>query len=280
MYARFIPPLTYDAAAQRFTGGLFWDGRASTLEEQAAKPLLNPLEMNNADVAAVAAELRAASYADDFRAVFGATALDEPDVAFGHLTDALAAYERTDALAPFSSKYDRYLAGADTLTAAEQRGLAIFEDPARGNCASCHPSRPSADGTPPLFTDYSYANLGLPKYMNSRFLAQPADMNPDGPAYIDHGLMTTVGDPAQYGKFRVPTLRNIAVTGPYGHNGYFENLPHLLDFLNTRDVGSPTIGTRKAPEVNANVDAHVGKLGLSAQDLDDLFAFLNTLTDE
>ena len=275
MYASYIPPLHFDTTTQRFLGGLFWDGRASTLEDQATKPLLNPLEMNNADAAAVQATLQATTYAADFRSIFGDAALDDPAIAVGHLAEALAAYERTNVFAPFSSKYDRYLAGTAALSDSEQRGLAIFEDPARGNCASCHPSRPGADGSPPLFTDYSYANLGIPKYMNSKYLTQPADMNPDGLAFIDHGLMLTTGDPAQDGKFRVPTLRNIARTAPYGHNGYFENLPYLLDFLNTRDVG-----TWAAPEIPANVESRTGHLGLSAQDLDDLYAFLLTLTDE
>ncbi len=266
MYARFIPPLHHDATLG-FVGGLFWDGRVDTLEEQAAKPLLNPLEMNNTDNAMVRDEVRAASYAGAFRTMFGASSLDDADAAVGHLTEAIAAYERTDELAPFASKYDRYIAGTDTLTDSEQRGLALFT----AHCASCHP--------PPLFTDFSYANLGIPKYMNSQYLLMPPDLNPDGAAYIDHGLMKTVGDPAQDGKFRVPTLRNIARTGPYGHNGYFENLPYLLDFLNTRDVGSPTNGAWAPPEVAANVDPRIGHLGLTAQDLVDLAAFLGTLSD-
>ena len=263
MYASFIPPLHYDATAQRFVGGLFWDGRVDTLEAQAAGPLMNPLEMANPDKPAVLAALQAASYASEFRTAFGADALADADTAFAHLTEAIAAYERTATFAPFSSKYDRYLAGSATLTDAETRGLAIFQDPARGNCASCHP--------PPMFTDYSYANLGIPHYRNALY---------SDPAFVDHGLMITTGDAAQDGKFRVPTLRNISQTAPYGHNGYFENLPYLLDFINTRDVGSATNGAWAVPEVAANVDARVGHLGLSAQDLSDLLAFVQTLDDE
>ena len=291
MYARYTPPLHADGTG-RWIGGQFWDGRASTLEAQAAVPLLNPLEMNNPDRATVVAQVRAASYAPMFRELFGPGALDEVDAAFGHITEAIAAFERTAALAPFSSRYDRYLAGRVSLTEAEQRGLAIFEDPARGNCASCHPSRPGSDGTPPLFTSWGYANLGIPRYENSKFYVQPATLNPDGDRYVDRGLMATVGDPAQDGKFRVPTLRNIAVTAPYGHNGYFENLPYLIDFLNTRDVGSYDVGTCTrvaaahvrcawpAPEVPATIERGIGHLGLSDQDIADLLSFLATLTDE
>jgi len=279
MYAREVPPLHFDEGTHQFIGGLFWDGRADTLEDQASRPLVNPLEMNNPDKAAVVAKVRGASYASAFRAIYGTTSLDGVDQAFANLMDAIATYERTAELSPFSSKYDRYLAGTVTLTDQEQRGLAIFEDPARGNCASCHPSRPASDGRPPLFTNFTYANVGIPKYANSEFLLQPPDLNPDGAGFVDHGLMKTVGDPQQDGKFRVPTLRNVALTPPYGHNGYFENLEYVLDFLNTRDVGSSDVGPWPAPEVAANVDARVGDLGLSTRDVSDLMAFLETLSD-
>lgn len=281
MYARYAPPLAR-GADHGWTGGLFWDGRASSLEAQASGPLLNPLEMNNPDKASVVAAVRRASYAARFRDVFGPGALDDVDAAFGHVTEALAAYQRGAALAPFSSRYDRYLAGRARLSEAEQRGLAIFEDPARGNCAGCHPSRPGPGGGPPLFTSFGYANLGIPRYGNSKFFVQPAPLNPDGDRFVDHGLMTTTGDPAQDGKFRVPSLRNVARTAPYGHNGYFENLQYMIDFLATRDTGSadPAVGAWPAPEVPATVDrVHVGHLGLTPQDIDDVVAFLGTLND-
>jgi len=291
MYARYIPPLHREIGG-RWIGGLFWDGRAQSLEDQAAGPLLNPLEMNHPDKASVVAAVRHAPYAQGFRDLFGPAALDGVDDGFAHITEAVAAFERTPVFAPFSSRYDRYLAGEIALDDAEQRGLAIYEDPARGNCAGCHPNRPAADGTPPMFTDWSYANLGIPRYGNNKFYVQPPPLNPDGERHIDHGLMTTVGDPAQDGKFRVPTLRNIAVTQAYGHNGYFENLPYMIDFLNTRDVGSREVGTCSrsvagsrcawpGAEVPATVDRKsIGHLGLSDQDIADLIAFLATLTDE
>jgi cytochrome c peroxidase len=290
MYASLVPPLHQDDDG-RWVGGLFWDGRARNLEAQAEGPLLNPLEMNNPDRATVVAAVRAASYAPMFRQLFGPHALDDVDTAFGHICEALATFERSSHLAPFSSRYDHYLAGEIELTASEIRGLAIFEDPARGNCAGCHPSRPSADGAAPLFTDNGYANLGIPRYDNSKFYLQPPAYNPDGARYVDHGLMATVKDAAQDGKFRTPTLRNIADTPPYGHNGYFENLAYVIDFLNTRDVGSREVGTctRAASrarcgwpgaEVPTTVDRRVGNLGLDERDIADLLAFLRTLSDE
>jgi cytochrome c peroxidase len=282
MYAQFSPPLHYDPVKRGWYGGLFWDGRASSLADQAERPLLEPLEMNNPDKATVVASVRKASYAPMFREVFGPGALDDVDRGFARIAEAIAAFEITEPFAPFSSKYDRFLAGREPLSPAEQRGLAIFEDPKRGNCAGCHPSRPGPDGAPPLFTTFGYANLGIPKYGNNMFLLQPKAFNPDGHDFIDHGLMTTVGDPEQDGKFRIPSLRNVARTPPYGHNGYFANLQYMVDFLVTRDGVSadPAVGAWPGPEVAATVDRRVGDLGLSPQDIDDLVAFLETLTDE
>ena len=272
MYARFVPPLAWDADHGRWSGGLFWDGRADTLEAQARAPLVTPFEMNNPDAARVVEKVRGAPYASAFLAVFGAGALDDPDAGLQHVAEALAAFERSAAFAPFSSKYDRWAAGKATLSDAEARGLAIFEDAARGNCASCHP--------PPLFTNFAYVNLGVPRYANNPFYRMPPDVNPDGEAFVDHGLMGTVGDAAADGRFRVPILRNVAVTAPYAHNGYFENLQYVVDFHNTRDVGSPEVGPWPAPEVPATVEREgVGHQGLSPDEVLDLVAFLGTLTD-
>jgi cytochrome c peroxidase len=292
LYARYVPPLHFDPSSQRWTGGLFWDGRADSLEAQAAGPLLNPLEMNNPDKAAVVANIRNGPYADLFRRVFGAGSLDDDDTAFAALGAALAAYERSDELAPFASKYDRYLAGRTSLSAAEQRGLAIFEDPARGNCATCHPNRPAADGTPPLFTDFSYANLGIPQYANNLFLAQAPQFNPQGVSYIDHGLQAIVHDPKLDGMFRVPTLRNVHRTLPFGHSGYFANLPYIVDFISSRDVGSPdapsctrgpgaatALCAWPAAEVPTTLDHRVGSRPLTRGEIADLVAFLATLDD-
>ncbi len=282
MYAPFIPELRFDPQTQQYTGGQFWDGRAADLEDQAALPLLNPIEMNNPDKAAVVSAIERAPYARAFASAFGPDAFGDVDAAFSHVAEALATYERSPVMSPFASRYDGYLAGRASLTPQELRGLAIFNDPARGNCASCHPS--------PMFTTYGYANLGLPRYANNEFYTQPHELNPSGANYVDHGLMATVGDARFDGMFRIPTLRNVARTAPYGHNGYFASLPYFLDFLNTRDTGSTSVGTCSRatpgatcawppPEVPANVDQHTGHLGLSDDDLAALVAFLGTLSD-
>jgi len=264
MYAQLVPPLHFDHG--QWYGGLFHDGRASSLEDQAAGPLLNPIEMNNPTRASVVDAVRRSSYADDFRRVYGPASLDDVDTAFADITEAISAYERSPVFAPFSSKYDRYLAHETAFTPQEQRGLALFER----DCASCHP--------PPMFTDYSYVNLGIPKYQNNKFFVNDRMFNPDGFGYVDHGLADTVDDPAEDGKFRVPTLRDVSRTAPYGHNGYFENLPYMLEFHATRD-GLSSSGAWEGPEVSANVDPRIGHLHLTAQDLEDLRVFLLTLDD-
>ncbi|HEX5058546.1 MAG TPA: cytochrome c peroxidase [Kofleriaceae bacterium] len=277
LYSQFTPPLHKDASG-KLLGGQFWDGRANTLEEQAAFPLVNPLEMNNPSKAAVVAKVKKA-YGAQFRQLYGKDAFADTDKAFALVGDAIAAFERTPQMAPFSSKYDKYLAGTAQLTDSEARGLAVFEDPAKGNCASCHPNRPGADGSPPLFTTYTYENLGLPKFADSPFYGLAKDLNPDGEAFIDHGLMTTTNDPAHDGMFRTPTLRNVGKTSPYGHNGYIHRLDEFVEFIS----GScRRVGACKWPEPEVATNAQRVRTGgkLTPQEINDLVAFLRTLDDD
>jgi cytochrome c peroxidase len=278
LYARFIPPLHLDADSQRMVGGLFWDGRENSLEDQALAPFTNPLEMNNPSRASVVAKLRA-YYEGPFRELFGKDALTDVDRAYTHLGATIAAFERAPAFAPFSSKYDRYLGGAAELTASEARGLAIFEDPARGNCASCHPNRATADGTPPLFTTFAYENIGLPRFADNPFYMLAPELNPDGPSFIDHGLANTTGDPRHDGMFRVPTLRNVAKTSPYGHNGYVRRLDEMVEMLSGSCL-RPDACELPPPEVIANAQRVRTRRPLSHEEILDLTAFLRTLTDE
>jgi cytochrome c peroxidase len=277
MYAAFAPALHKDESG-KMIGGLFWDGRASSLADQAAFPLINPLEMNNPDKATVVAKIKK-HYAAQFRHLYGKDALDNVDRAYGHIGDAIAEFERTPQFAPFSSKYDRFLAGHAQLTESEARGLAVFEDPAKGNCASCHPSRPGPDGSPPLFTTFTYENLGLPRFADSPFYSLPKDLNPDGEAFIDHGLMKTTGDAAHDGMFRVPTLRNVAKTSPYGHNGYVHRLDEMIELLTGSCMRE---GTCKLPDPEVPLTAKRVRSGsqLTRQEIADLVAFLRTLSDE
>ena len=274
-YVAFVPPLHHNKEEGIWVGGLFWDGRANSLAEQAQGPLLNPLEMANPDTLTIAKKLRALSYAALFTEAYGLDALSNPDTAFTNMADAIEAYEKTSEVSPFSSKYDSWLRGETELSMQELRGLKLFEAEDKGNCAACHPSRPAEDDSPPLFTDFTYDNLGTPRNPENPFYSLPSELNPDGFAFVDLGLGKTVNDPAQNGKFRVPTLRNVAITPPYMHNGVFKTLFNVMAFYNTRDVAE-----WPAPEVSANVNMEeLGDLGLTNQELEDLVAFLRTLTD-
>ncbi|HFD80948.1 MAG TPA: cytochrome-c peroxidase [Gammaproteobacteria bacterium] len=280
-YAALTPDFAYDAAAtNKYSGGQFLDGRASDLTEQAKGPLLNPLEMANADKAAVVAKVRSASYATLFEEIYGAGALNDVNSAFDRIAAAIAAFERSEAFSPFSSKFDYVLAGQASFSAAEQRGFDLFKG--RGMCTECHKLEPAAR---PLFTDFTYRNIGVPP-------------NPDNPVYASDPGFVDLGlgfNPAlsssaalENGKFRVPTLRNSALTAPYMHNGVLQTLEQVVNFYNTRDTrrcldvgGTPLVDCWPAPEVdNANVNtSQVGDLLLSAADEADIVAFLRTLSD-
>ena len=293
MYTSESPRFHFDKAEGLFIGGQFDDGRAPTTKAQAKQPFLQPLEMNNQDAEALVAKVRTASYADLFKRVYGAKSLDNPAKAYAHIADAIAAFENTAVFSPMTSKYDYYMLGKASFTDQERRGRAVFEDEHKGNCAACHPSRPENNGVKrPLFTDFSYDNLGVPRNPANPFYNQAPEFNPSGFEFVDIGLGDHVHDVAENGKFKVPTLRNIAKTAPYMHNGYFNTLKGVIDFYNTRDL-KPTCkskwvseeeslrqGCWPIAEVTRNVNHdELGKLGLTDQDIDDLIAFLSTLTD-
>ncbi len=305
MYLQAVPPFTEhffesdDEADGSIdngpTGGLTWDGRVDRARDQARLPLLSPFEMANATPADVAAQIARASYAAEFLRVFGPRSLGDPDLALAGVTTALEAFEQDVAtFSPYSSKYDDYLEGRATLSAAEQRGLEAFENPAKGNCASCHISRPAPNGARPQFTDYGLIALGLP-----RNRAIPANANP---SYRDLGLCgpdrTDLAGRADYcGRFMTPTLRNVATRTVFFHNGLVRSLREAVAFYAERDVNPGKWysrdrqgRTRKFDDLpqaywrNIETGPPFGpRLGLppvlSAQDLDDIVAFLGTLTD-
>ncbi len=278
------------------TGGFGWDGRFDTLHDQAAFPLLAPNEMANASVADVVAKLKSAPYADAFRALFGAGIFDDPPRAFAEALRAVERFELDDAsFHPYSSKYDAYLDGKATLTARETRGLALFDDPRRGNCASCHPDRKGMDGSHPLFTDYQFEALGVPR--NPELSATAA------PDYFDMGLCGPVrrdksSERSYCGMFKTPTLRNVAARAVFFHNGRFHTLRDALRFYVRRDTDPrlwyPTAADGTVDKFNDlpaalrdNVDTRDepltrregGTPAWSEADIDDVMAFLATLTD-
>jgi len=292
MYMAYSPTFHFDEDEGLYIGGQFTDGRAATLEEQALGPFVNPVEMGNATRADVISRLMAGGNASAFQSVYGANAFDDIDGAYLKIADAIATYERSSELSPFTSKFDYWLRGRVNLTAQEQRGMDAFNDPTKGNCAACHISEVADDGTHPLFTDFTYDNIGIPKNYASDFLTNPPEFNPDGIDFADCGLGAIVGDPTLCGAFKVTTLRNIELTGAYGHNGYFDTLEQVIDFYATRDLKpvcadpktsaamAEALGCWPMAEFNAtmNVD-ELGNLPLTDADKADIKAFLLTLTD-
>jgi len=283
-YAGDSPILHYVDSTTGWVGGMFWDGRATgatlgdPLAEQAQGPFLNPLEQNNPSAAAVVAKVQVSNYAHLFKRVWGRDIFNHTTSAYVAIARSIAAFERSPKVSAYSSKYDAYLAGRATLTKAEKNGMKLFTG--KANCSNCH--------VPPLFTDYSYDNLGIPKNPLNPFYSEPGP-NPLGAAWVDLGLggylksasfAASVYEP-QLGKFKVPTLRNVAkrpyptFVKAYGHNGYFKSLWAIVHFYNTRDV-MPW----PAPEVAANVNTtELGNLGLTRHQENDIVAFLGTLSD-
>ncbi|MES2129330.1 MAG: cytochrome c peroxidase, partial [Pseudomonadota bacterium] len=278
-------------------GGHTQDGRAATLAAQARIPLLARHEMANRSPDEVVRKIAAGPYAAQFRAAFGEGIFHTPKAAFARALDALQAYQLEDAtFHPYSSKYDLYASnkiGGD-LSPAELRGFAVYNDPNKGNCFACHYNGAGMNGSVRLFTDFTYAAIGVPR-------------NPDIPAngkaaYADLGLCNRPDHPrpasAQYcGMFKTPTLRNVATRSVFFHNGALKSLADVIRFYNTRD----TEPERWYPSVKgvvqkfndlpvryrANVDKQMpldgrapgSKAPMTEQDMRDLEAFLHTLTD-
>jgi cytochrome c peroxidase len=266
-YSAFAPQFHFDEQEGLYIGGQFLDGRAANLIEQAKGPFLNPDEMNNADENSVIEKIRKSDYVQLFEQVYGKDTLDDTAKAYDKVAQAIVAFENTASFNRFTSKYDYFLAGRVALSEQEQKGLELFEDENKGNCAACHISK-TENGLPPLFTDFTYDNLGVPS--NPKILALK------GADFIDLGLGKTVGSATENGKFKVPSLRNVEKTAPYMHNGFFSDLKEAVNFYNTRDAD------RKwpAPEVAENVNAdELGDLKLTDEEVDAIVAFLRTLTD-
>ena len=316
-YAGWNPKLHIDANGE-FVGGMFWDGRATgevlgdPLAEQAMGPFLNPLEQNIADAKSLVLAVKRSAYAGLFEQVFGAGSLDaekDPDGTYAKIGRAIAAYERSAELNPFSSKFDGFWRAAKAkgleveaigeantkdfrnlgLNDSELTGLMVFNT--KGLCAKCHVLTP-VDGNPPIFADYRYDNLGIPANPENPFYAQGKAFNPDGKAWVDPGLggfLETVDRykrhaAANMGRHKTPTLRNVdkrpapGFVKAYMHNGYFKTLEDIVHFYNTRDVAGAGWA---APEVAANLNrTEMGNLGLTPAEEKAIVEFMKTLTDK
>jgi cytochrome c peroxidase len=316
-YAGDSPVLHIDEEGT-FVGGMFWDGRASgdelgdPLAEQAMGPFLNKLEMNVADEKSVVMIVKDSNYASLFRKVWGPKSLDaEMDVhgTYVKIARSIAAFERSAEVNPFNSKFDEFWyntvdKGLDVenidesnwkkyrelgLDDEEVKGLMLFNT--KGLCAECHVLT-SVNGKPPVFTDFTYDNLGVPKNPNNPFYSMGKKWNPDGKDWIDLGLGAFLEGTEKYkkyaaenyGKQKVPTLRNVDLRPSEGfvkafmHNGFFTSLKEVVNFYNTRDVE----GTDWAPpevKENVNVD-ELGDLGLTPEEEDAIVLFMKTLSDK
>jgi len=277
---RHTPSLAYAALTPAFAivagvprGGFFRDGRASSLAVQAQQPFVTRFEMANADAAEVRARLEASpATLQQFLDAFGEAVLSDPGATLAAIGEAIAAFEsEAPEFAPFSSKYDAWLEGKAQLTAAEQSGLALFNDPAKGNCTACHPSELQGYSQHALFTDFTYDAVGVPRNWSippnlptprSPISGVPLDYVPAQQnvpagaeyAYYDLGLCGPFDPPADdpnprpvftsptslCGLFKVPTLRNVAITAPYFHNGEFATLHAVLHWYVTRDINNNT----------------------------------------
>jgi cytochrome c peroxidase len=326
-YATPAPPLYHDDD-EGFIGGNFWDGRATgwllgnPAADQALGPFLNPVEQNNEDRESVIAQVCWGKYADEFVSLFNekvnASNPCDPanvDEAYGFIGLAIAAYEDSEDVNAYTSKYDYYLAGEADLTEQEMLGLEVFEV----GCSECHTHEPGPGGEPPLFTNFTYYNLGTPKNpenpfyeMDQVFLDDGSAINPDGDFWIDPGLggflaslaegndwrslpfVTNVADFTEeellelaeenYGKHKVPTLRNVALRPgngfpkAYMHNGVFKTLAEIVDFYSAR-IAMIDMG-HHVPEVGENIETEeLNDLGLTDEEKAALVAFMEILSD-
>ena len=302
-YATLSPVFYYDDIEGLFVGGNFWDGRATgerlgnPAADQALGPFLNPVEQNNDSKVAVLEQIAGSKYVLLWEEVWGEPIRFEPedvDKNYDRVGLAIAAYEASGEVNQFSSKYDAYLAGTAELTEKESWGLELFNGKAM--CSLCHPGELGPNGESPLFTDFTFDNLGVPKNPENPFyrmdevlLADGSPINPLGAAWVDPGLggfLTTRPEwedmaDENMGKHKVPTLRNVdkrpgnGYPKAYTHNGVFKSLEEVVHFYNTRDVED-----WPPPEVAENVNVvELGNLGLTPEEEDAIVTFMEALSD-
>jgi cytochrome c peroxidase len=301
-YAAFTPDFFWDPVAQVYTGGLFWNGRATNLEAQATVPVLNPAEMGMPSEWAVVTRLQEnTNYVSLFQQIYGIdlAAIPAGDLApatnpapgavptaYAAAIQAVAEFERSSVFNQFTSKFDFWLAGVTTLSSNEMGGYNLFNG--KANCVDCHVSFMGQDSLgnpiPPLFTDFTYANAGLPQNWNI-----PGTPAPDPGLGGRPDIAAANPDGSQWGLHKVVSLRNIAITPPYGHNGVLSNLQQVVHFYNTRDTLGPLDSNTNAgfgitgwpaPEISSNLCvALIGNLRLTAAEEAQIVAFLQTLTD-
>jgi cytochrome c peroxidase len=284
-YVSFTPDFGHDQEGN-IIGGQFWDGRAHDLKEQAGGPLLNDIEMALDNRTEVLNRINENPlYIQTFKNLFSEDILNNADHAFTAMTTALEYFEKTDFFSPFDSKYDRYLNGEYALTKQEDLGMTIFFSQQFSNCNACHQLNARPNAKHETFSDYRYHNIGVPENKQLR------EANKLGAGYQDKGLFHNpdINDESLAGKFKTPSLRNVAVTGPYMHNGVFQDLRTVVSFYNKYNSKSPqrqidpeTGETWAKPEVPENISLQELREGPALDDrrIDALVAFMKILTDK
>ena len=282
-YAALIPPFGRDETGV-YAGGIFYDGRAKDLVEQAAEPFRIPFEMNQPNNAAVVERvIENASHVELLKRFFGDEIFNDTEAVFRAIIESIVAFEKTPQFAPFDSKYDRFLRGEYALTAEEELGRKLFYSRVF-NCHSCHLIDQREMVERSTFTTHRYHNIGVPANPDVRAV------NGLGPDHRDLGLLENpaIDNFAEAGKFRVPTLRNVAVTAPYMHNGIFRELETVVVFYNkfiltnVESQTNPETGEPWGePEIPETVDLDLLKEGqpVSPLQVRPLVTFLETLTD-
>ena len=304
-YLQAIPPFTEhffeseDEADESIdngpTGGLTWDGRVDRGREQAKIPLFSDFEMGNKSEAEVGRHVLRAGYGKAIDDIAGPNADGDPEIAYRTALKALEVYEQDyQTFYPYSSKYDAVLAGKAELSPQEAKGLELFNAPEKGNCASCHVSQRGTDGTPPQFTDYGLIAIGVPRNRDIPSNKEPAfyDLGLCGPLRKDF-----IGRDDYCGLFRTPTLRNVALRKVFFHNGgthslrdavrfYVERATHPERWYPRRPDGSVDKydDLPEAAKANVNMDPPFDRKAgaepaLNPTEIDDVVAFLQTLTD-
>ncbi len=279
-YAMYSPKFHFDKKKQKYIGGQFWDGRADTLAAQAGGPPLNPAEMGMPSKDAVIKRLlENPYYIKTFKEVYGKDIFNSIPKAYTAMTDAIESFEKTKEFAPFDSKYDRYLRGEYDLTPLEDLGKSIFFSNNNNSCASCHVLK-GEDREGETFTNYEFHNIGVPQ--NKKLRAK------NGVKGKDTGLVNNplVKDKSKLGKYKVPTLRNVAITAPYMHNGVFKDLRTVVEFYDKyndpkRKINPETKKPWAEPEYGYTISFKELKAKRqNDRKIDALVAFLKLLTDK
>jgi len=279
-YAMFSPEFHYDEKKKKYIGGQFWDGREATLAGQAGGPPLNPIEMGMSSKKEVISRLKENDYyVTALKSIYGDDIFNSTDKAYEAMTDTIQSFEMTKEFAAFDSKYDRFLKGEYDLTVLEDLGRSLFFSNNNNSCATCHVLK-GEDKEGETFTNYEYHNIGVP--VNNELRAK------NGVTQIDPGLLNNpkVKDVAQKGKYKVPTLRNVAVTAPYMHNGVFKDLRTVVEFYDKynnkdRKINPETGKPWAEPEVKETISLEELKANKqNDRKIDALVAFMKLLTDK